>query len=118
MLAGETGHTGVLGSPGGPTVIGHRGLGRGVVAGHEQNTLGSFAAAAALGVPWVEVDVRRTVDDELVVAHDPVDADGAWVAALTAAQTDGCGVLRLRALLAALPADVGVDLDLKSALPD
>jgi glycerophosphoryl diester phosphodiesterase len=89
-----------------------------VVAGHEQNTLGSFAAAAALGVPWVEVDVRRTADDELVVAHDPVDADGAWVADLTSAQTDECGVLRLRDLLAALPPGVGVDLDLKSAMPD
>jgi glycerophosphoryl diester phosphodiesterase len=44
-------------------VIGHRGLGRGVVTGHRQNTLGSFEAAVRAGVRWVEADVRRTGDD-------------------------------------------------------
>src|SRR3954463_3370289 len=33
----------------GPAVIGHRGLGCGVVAGHQQNTLSSFAAAVRSG---------------------------------------------------------------------
>ena len=56
----------------GPAVIGHRGLGCGVVAGHRQNTLGSFAAAVRSGAQWVEADVRRLGDDVLVVAHDAV----------------------------------------------
>ncbi len=49
-----------------PAVIGHRGA-----AGHApENTLASFAKAAALGVRWVEFDVRLTGDDALVVFHD------------------------------------------------
>ena len=49
-----------------PRVIGHRGA-----AGHApENTLASFATAAALGVSWVEFDVRLTGDGALVVFHD------------------------------------------------
>jgi glycerophosphoryl diester phosphodiesterase len=49
-----------------PRVIGHRGA-----AGHApENTLASFAKAAALGVRWVEFDVRLTGDGALVVFHD------------------------------------------------
>jgi len=49
-----------------PRVIGHRGA-----AGHApENTLASFEAAAALGVRWVEFDVRLTGDGALVVFHD------------------------------------------------
>jgi glycerophosphoryl diester phosphodiesterase len=103
---------------GGPAVIGHRGLGCGVVAGHPENTLGSFAAAAALGAPWVEVDVRRTADDVLVVAHDPQYLDGTYIADLSGAQTDQRGTLRLADLLDELPAEVGVDFDLKSTMDD
>ena len=54
----------------GPTVIGHRGLGSGVVDGHRQNTMESFTAAVRSGARWVEADVRRLGDDTLVVAHD------------------------------------------------
>ena len=82
-----------------PTVIGHRGLGCGVVSGHAENTLDSFTTAAALGAPWVEVDVRRTADDVLVVAHDPAYADGVQLVDLSAVQTDDRGTLRLSALL-------------------
>jgi glycerophosphoryl diester phosphodiesterase len=114
--ASGTGGPGVFG--GGPAVIGHRGLGCGVVAGHPENTLGSFSTAVALGAPWVEADVRRTADDVLVVAHDPAYADGTRLAGLSAAETDGRGTLRLGTLLAELPADVGIDVDLKSALED
>jgi glycerophosphoryl diester phosphodiesterase len=103
---------------GGPTVIGHRGLGCGVVAGHPENTLGSFSAAAALGAPWVEVDVRRTADDVLVVAHDAEYADGIRIADLRGGETDDRGTLRLDDLLEELPPGVGVDLDLKSAMED
>ena len=101
-----------------PTLIGHRGLGRGVVDGHEQNTLGSFLAALRSGVSWVEVDVRRTRDDVLVVAHDAAYADGTFLADLTAAQVRSRGTLLLADLLEALPGGAGVSLDLKSCMED
>jgi hypothetical protein len=56
---------------GGLVVIGHRGLGRGVVEGRLQNTPESVDAAVQLGLPWVEIDVRRTVDNVLMVVHNP-----------------------------------------------
>lgn len=47
-------------------VIGHRGI-----AGLEpENTLRSFRAAIALGVDYVECDVRLTADGRLVLMHD------------------------------------------------
>lgn len=102
----------------GPAVIGHRGLGCGVVRGHRENTLGSFTAAAALGTTWVEADVRRTADDVLVVGHDELYPDGTRVADFSAAQADRRGTLRLHALLEQLPLEVGLDVDLKPAIDD
>ncbi|SET09840.1 glycerophosphodiester phosphodiesterase [Geodermatophilus poikilotrophus] len=102
----------------GPAVIGHRGLGCGVVRGHRENTLGSFTAAAALGMTWLEADVRRTADDVLVVAHDQTFPDGVRVSDVSAVEADRRGVLRLHTLLEQLPPDVGLDVDLKSAIDD
>jgi glycerophosphoryl diester phosphodiesterase len=102
----------------GPAVIGHRGLGRGVVRGHRENTLGSFTTAARLGMSWVEADVRRTADDVLVVAHDAAYPDGARVAEVRAEEADRRGTLRLRTLLERLPARVGLNVDVKSSLED
>lgn len=46
--------------------IGHRGA-----AGHApENTLAAIQKGIALGVDFVEIDVRRTADDVLVVLHD------------------------------------------------
>jgi glycerophosphoryl diester phosphodiesterase len=98
-----------------PVLCGHRGMGRGTVDGHAENTLGSFLAAADAGLPWVEVDVRASADDVLVARHDPVLADGRFVADLTAADT---GLMRIADLLAELPADVAVDFDLKTSMED
>lgn len=100
------------------TLIGHRGLGRGVVDGHPQNTLGSFLAALDAGVSWVEVDVRRTADDVLVVAHDAAYEDGAFLVDLSAEQVRSRGTLGLADLLAALPEGAGVSLDLKTCMED
>lgn len=67
-------------------LIGHRGA-RGEAP---ENTLAGFAYAANLGLTAVELDVRRTRDDQVVVIHDPtVDrtTDGAGaVADLTLAE--------------------------------
>ncbi len=103
---------------GAPTVLGHRGLGAGVVQGHRENTLSSFLAAAGAGADWVEVDVRRTGDGALVVSHNPAYADGAFLVDLTAEDAAARGTLAVTDLLDALPAGVGVDFDLKSSLED
>ncbi|HEX6360439.1 glycerophosphodiester phosphodiesterase [Actinophytocola sp.] len=102
----------------GPALLGHRGLGRGTVAGIYENTLESFLAAAALGIDWVEVDVRRTSDDRLVVAHNPANSDGVFYADITGTEATGDGALDLASLLEALPTGVGVDFDVKTSMED
>jgi glycerophosphoryl diester phosphodiesterase len=101
-----------------PVLVGHRGSGRGTVNGHQENTLESFLAAVAAGVDWVEVDVRRTSDDKLVVVHNPADPDGVFYADITAREAARKGALRLEALLEALPARAGVDFDVKTSMED
>jgi glycerophosphoryl diester phosphodiesterase len=67
-------------------IIGHRGA-RGLFP---ENTQAGFAAALALGINAVELDVALTADGVVVVAHDPAlnpnltrDANGAWLEAPT-----------------------------------
>jgi glycerophosphoryl diester phosphodiesterase len=99
-------------------LLGHRGCGRGIVEGHRENTLESFLAAVTMGLDWVEVDVRRTRDDVLIVTHNPAREDGTFYADLTGDQADSGDVLRLETLLDALPPRIGVDFDVKSSLED
>jgi glycerophosphoryl diester phosphodiesterase len=101
-----------------PALCGHRGSGRGVVAGERENTLGSFRAAVAAGLEWVEVDARFNADDVLVASHDPVVADGRFISTLPAAETDALGLMRVEDLLSDLPPEIGVDVDVKSSLED
>ena len=98
-----------------PVLCGHRGSGKGVVDGHAENTLGSFRAAVAAGLRWVEVDARLSRDGELVANHDAVTADGRFVSELDAVDS---GLLRLADLLDDLPTWVGVDIDVKVSLED
>src|SRR5262249_58626153 len=63
-----------------PTIVGHRGFGAGERAGYCENTLESCLAAVAHGLSWVELDVRRSLDGQLVIRHDPVTGDGEFVA--------------------------------------
>ena len=54
-------------TPAKPRVFGHRGA-----AGlAPENTLPSFALAAALGAAYLELDVHATADGAIVVLHDP-----------------------------------------------
>jgi glycerophosphoryl diester phosphodiesterase len=101
-----------------PVLCGHRGSGRGVVGGQLENTLGSFRAAVAAGLSWVEVDARFNADDVLVSLHDAAVADGRFVAGLSSDETDALGLMRLADLLAELPASVGVNVEVKSSLED
>jgi glycerophosphoryl diester phosphodiesterase len=94
-----------------PVLCGHRGSGRGAV----ENTLGSFRAAVAAGLRWVEVDARITADDVLVASHDPVLEDGRFIADLPAAELE---LMRVADLLADLPQEIAVDIDVKTSLED
>lgn len=62
-------------------VLGHRGASR----AHGENTIEAFVACRELGADGVELDVRRTADDVLVVIHDAVLADGRIVRETAAA---------------------------------
>ncbi len=101
-----------------PVLCGHRGSGRGEVGGHRENTLGSFRAAVAAGLRWVEVDARLTADDVLVASHDPGVADGRFVIDLGAGETDALGLTRVTAVLEDLPGHVGVIVEVKTSLED
>jgi glycerophosphoryl diester phosphodiesterase len=85
---------------------GHRGA-RGLFP---ENTLAGFAAALAIGVDAIELDVGTTADDVVVVTHDPRlnpdltrTRDGVWLAGpgpairtLRAAELAGYDVGRIR----------------------
>ncbi len=101
-----------------PTVIGHRGLGKGLVGGHQENSLGSLEAAVTAGVDWVELDVSRSSDDVLVVHHNPALTDGGFLVERSVADLVRGGVATLADVLDALPTDVGLDLDVKPVLED
>src|SRR4051812_6725756 len=74
-----------------PLVLAHRGASAQAPA----NTLEAFALARTLGADGVELDVRRTADDILVVHHDP---DAAGIGLLADAE-----FATVRATLPALP---------------
>ena len=101
-----------------PSVIGHRGLGKGVVAGHRENTIASLLAAVEAGVDWVEFDVTRTADDELVVHHNPSTTDGRFIIDQTTAEVVPAGIHRLEEVLEALPARARLVIDVKTILED
>ena len=47
-------------------IIGHRGAS----AAFRENTIEAFLGAAEAGADWVELDIRRSADGEIVVHHD------------------------------------------------
>jgi glycerophosphoryl diester phosphodiesterase len=96
-------------------LCGHRGSGRGIVDGYAENTIESSLAAVRHGLRWLELDARLAADGVLVARHDPHTADGRWVSELPAAET---GLPLFADLLEALPLDVGVDLEVKTAIED
>src|SRR5215468_10097412 len=101
-----------------PAIVGHRGFGAGTRSGYPENTLESCLAAVAHGLSWVELDVRRSRDGQLVIGHDPVTADGEFVAARTAGELAASGIPRLEDVMAALPPGVAVNLDVKTIIED
>lgn len=93
-----------------PVVVGHRGA----PVSHPENTPASFAEAARVGATWVELDARLDADGEVVVHHDPVLADGRAIIDLSTAELSAAGVWTLADVLAGLPDDLGVDLEIKN----
>jgi glycerophosphoryl diester phosphodiesterase len=59
---------------------------RGASALETENTVAAMARAGALGADGVELDVRRTGDDQLVVHHDPRLTDGRVIREMRAAE--------------------------------
>lgn len=101
-----------------PEVIGHRGAGRGTASGYRENSAESYLAAVGAGAHWVEIDVRRTADDALVIHHDEALPDGRPIADLPVEACREAGLLRLDEAFAAIPLCAGVDVDVKSVMED
>ena len=97
-----------------PIAIAHRGDPKGA----RENTLPAFAAAVALGADMLELDLRRTRDDEIVVLHDQT-LDRLWgvhgsVGDLDLAAVQGVGdgdmrIPTLREVLSAVQVPLMVD---------
>jgi glycerophosphoryl diester phosphodiesterase len=101
-----------------PSIVGHRGFGSGRRGGFRENTIESFLAAVACDLSWVELDVYRSRDGQLVVNHDPVAPSGAVIVTRTAGELAAHGVASLAEVLAALPAGVAVNIDVKTIIDD
>ncbi len=86
-----------------PSVVGHRGFGAGEPGGYRENTMPSYLAAVAHGLSWIELDVQRSLDGQLVIRHDPVTADGDFIVTRSADELAAGGIARLDDVLAGLP---------------
>lgn len=109
LLTGRSGQTVAMASDARPPmVIAHRGA-----SGQApENTVEAFELAVAQGADAIELDVRRTGDDRLIVHHDARLPDGRAIVDLGVAQLPG----HVPHLSAALDACVGarVNLEIKN----
>ena len=106
-----TPETGRVFPAGRPALVGHRGLGKGEVDGHRENTVASMLAALAAGVDWLEVDVTRTGDGSLVVHHNPALYDGRFLVEMSRAEAEAAGIVGLDALLDALRQEITIEAE-------
>lgn len=80
------------------------------------NTIEWYRQAALTGADYVEFDIRRTSDGELVAAHDARTGQGSPVSSLSYGQLcdlAGCDVPRAADILAAIKGRARGHLDLK-----
>lgn len=89
-------------------IIGHRGAS----TAFQENTIESVVGAAEAGADWVEVDVRRTADAEIVVHHDPHTSNGVLISEACAASLPDY-ISTLGEILAAC-GDMGVNIEIKN----
>lgn len=85
---------------------------RGASGTAPENTVAAFELARAHGADWVELDVRRSADDVLVVHHDAHTADGRVVARTPAAEL-GADVATLAEAFEAA-SGMGVNVEIKN----
>ena len=95
-----------------PLVIGHRGAS----AVRPENTVEAYRHAAELGADWVELDVRRTADDALVIHHDAELPDGRVIVELAAGELPASVPTLAEALAAS--EGMGVNVEIKNVRPD
>ena len=94
-------------------VIAHRGASR----TFPENTLDAFRGAAELGAEWVELDVRRTSDRQLVVHHDAtLPGDERPLASLTRAELPAsvCSLTDALATCKQTSPALGINIEIKS----
>jgi len=101
----------------GRAIIGHRGLGSGTRDGFRENTLPSMLSAIEAGASWIETDVRRTADNNLVLHHDAT-IDGKLISDLRSDSSHLRDLERFEALLEQIPGHIGLDIEIKPDLVD
>ena len=98
-------------------IVAHRGA-RGLC--DSENTVAAFEMARELGARWIEFDVRRTGDGELVCFHDP-DHQGTPLGELTyaalaeRARKEGYEVPRVEDVFRRFRGTLCMDIELKEA---
>lgn len=95
-------------------VIAHRGASEAQPA----NSLAAFRAAVAMGAEWIEFDVRRTLDDVLVVHHDAHLGDDRALVELVASELPPAVPTLAEALEACEGAAVNIEIKNDPADPD
>jgi glycerophosphoryl diester phosphodiesterase len=95
-------------------VIAHRGAS----AAARENTTAAFRLAVELGADAIELDVRRTLDDHLVVHHDPRLADGRPLVELRRSELPSYVPALADALTACAGAWVNIEIKNDAAEPD
>jgi len=101
---------------------------RGDPVGHRENTLAAFSSAVALGADMVEIDLRRTRDDHIVVIHDPT-LERLWGVSRAVADMDlaevraigdggpACGIPTFAEVLEAITVPLMVDFTKRDVVP-
>jgi glycerophosphoryl diester phosphodiesterase len=82
--------------------------------GLAENTPAAFAAAAREGARWVELDARRSADGVPVVYHNGWTPDGVPVVDRSTEELAAVGVYSLADILGAMPAGMGVNVEVKN----
>jgi glycerophosphoryl diester phosphodiesterase len=102
-----------------PTVIGHRGTGRGTNEwGEYENTPAAMWRVFQLGARWAETDAQLSRDGVLVDFHDLVLPDGRLINDLTVEELIEADVHTLAAVVDGMPVDFGFDLEAKAGPSD
>jgi len=102
-----------------PSVIGHRGTGRGTNEwGEYENTPAAMWRSFQLGALWAETDAQLSRDGVLVDFHDLVLPDGRLINDLTVEELSEAGVPTLAAVVDGMPVNFGFDLEAKAGPSD